>query len=360
VKRAGAKLRRLTAGSLLAAESSGSVRGKHGGYTSHDLFWELCYSHYLYPAFLAAWSSGIPERLSQQPVSLEALAQQEKMPVDRLLALLPTLILFRMARQSRGGDAVAAGLGTRIECSDWLPMFRRHLESDEHVRRQLRLFRESGRRISREFWHDQLHYPSSCRLFLASIDAHSRGTAAAVADELRRAGTSTLVDVGSGLGTNAFAALGVSDCLEAVLVDLPPVIRKVCAVPDYRLYRSRMSVAAIDALTDEWPQSDGVFLLAHFLQDFGQLDRSRLLHRARAAMRPGAELWIHGHFWRGQRVATTMAAFGFYLYCHIGGYVLSLERQIFECREAGFRFIRSVQTSTTQHLLVFSSKNNTA
>lgn len=90
-----------------------------------------------------------------------------------------------------------------------------------------------------------------------------------------------------------------------------------------------------------------------FLQDFGRVDRSRLLRQAWAAMQPGAELWIHGHFWRGQSASVTVAAFSYYLYCRLGGGVLSVEQQTRECREAGFRFIRSVQTSTTQNLLVF-------
>jgi hypothetical protein len=194
-------------------------------------------------------------------------------------------------------------------------------------------------------------------LFLAAINAHSKGTSRIIADELSRSDVSALVDVGCGLGINSFAALRRSRRLRAMLIDQGPVIRSMCATPEYKQFRDRTSAKPLNALTNRWPESDGVFLLAHFLQDFRRAERSRLLRRARAAMRDGAELWLHGHFWHGQSASTTVAAFGFYLYCNVGGAVLSVERQTLECREAGLRFVRSVQTSATQYLLIFSAQN---
>jgi hypothetical protein len=319
-----------------------------------ELLWELCYSHYLYPAFLVAWSSRVVESLPIKPTTVDALASRNDLPADGLLALLPTFILFQMVRQSPNLKIVRTSPRLRPNYSKWMPMFRRHIQRDPHVKRNMRLFQQRKSRNSRGFWRKQLAGEAMMQLFLASVDAHSKSTAPIIAEKLSRAGITKLTDLGAGLGTNSFAALQRSPQLRATLIDQKPVVHAIRATQEFARFEERILLHPMNALTTKWPRCDGVVLLAHFLQDFGRKDRARLLRRARAAIQPGGELWIHGHFWRVDSVSPTVAAFSFYLYCSLGGAILSVNQQIAECREAGFRLTEEVRTSVTQSLFLFS------
>lgn len=325
---------------------------------SDRFFWNLCYSHYLYPAYLTIRQSRVHDAIERHGCPLALLARRCHLSIDAVIALLPALTYFDFARLTAEGN-VYRPAATRNETMDdqWRRMIERHIESDRHFLRLYRLFKGPKVGLAEAFWRKTRRSVKSRRLFFESIDAHSVGTSVTIARQVEKQGVQTLVDLGGGYGTNSFAALDRVDDLKCFLVDHPEVIGDVADSPAFAAITSaRLELTPGDLFNIQWPRAADTYLMSHLLQDYPRRGRRRLLVRAHRAMRPDSTLLIHGVFPSATKPCPVGAAFGFYLYCHLGGGVLDESAQVVECADAGFVLTQVVRTSSIHKLLFFEKR----
>jgi hypothetical protein len=321
---------------------------------SDDFHWSLCYSHYVYPALLAAQHFRIAEALSPRWQPIDSVARTCGLQADALISLLPTLELFGLGEVSSRNTIRAARVASRTIDARWEPMFQRHRQFDPHYGRLLSLFMHATPKSGDAFWAKLLRNTDERRHFFESVDAHTSSTAITLANQVRSRRVRSWVDVGGGYGTNTFAALEREPCFGATLIDQTEVTQDVLA-NEHAIgrYGHRLKVVAQDVRRSGWPRGAQVYLLSHLLQDFGSDDRMKILAQARRVVDADSRLWIHGNFFRPRRPMPVHAAFSFYLYCHLGGTLQSTARQAWECAAAGFRLTDVVPTSGIHALLIF-------
>ena len=178
----------------------------------------------------------------------------------RSLALTQTWPL-NVAAWGRLADAVRSGAGTFVEANG-MPM-----------------------------WEALSSHPTHEAVFNAAMARRGAVQAAALREACDLEGVARVVDVGGGSGALLEALLVAEPRLHGVVADRPDVAAEARLRMESAGLSDRCEVVPADFFR-EVPGGGDAYVLSNILHDWPDEDCVRILGVVRAAMRPGARLWV--------------------------------------------------------------------
>ena len=140
-------------------------------------------------------------------------------------------------------------------------------------------------------WEALSRNPQQEAVFNAAMARRGALQAATLADACDLSGVEKVVDVGGGSGALLEALLGAEPRLRGVVADRPDVAAEAERRMAAAGLGERCEVAAADFFR-EVPGGGDAYVLSNILHDWPDEDCVRILGVVRAAMRPGARLWV--------------------------------------------------------------------
>lgn len=131
------------------------------------------------------------------------------------------------------------------------------------------------------------------RHFTMALAGRARVVSPFLADKLDWSNKRKLLDIGSGSGFYAIAAVERWPQLEAIALDRPEVLRVAREMAAESSAASRISFAEADMFADPFPSGCDVMLLSNILHDWDEPECQKLVSKCAAALPPGGQLVIH-------------------------------------------------------------------
>lgn len=131
------------------------------------------------------------------------------------------------------------------------------------------------------------------RHFTMALAGRARVVAPFLVDKLDWSGKRKLLDVGSGSGFFAIAAVERWPQLAAVALDRPEVLRVAREMAGQSSAGGRISFLEADMFADSYPRDCDVILLSNILHDWDEPECEKLVARCAEALPSGGQLVIH-------------------------------------------------------------------
>jgi predicted O-methyltransferase YrrM len=132
--------------------------------------------------------------------------------------------------------------------------------------------------------------------FILGMHEYARRTSDGLAAALDLSDSERLIDVGGGAGTYAIALAQANPQLQAVLLDLAPVLPFARRIIAEHGLEERISVDVVDYQRDAFGRNADAILFSNVLhQEAPEICRS-VLGRGFDALRAGGRVLVHGHF----------------------------------------------------------------
>ena len=224
------------------------------------------------------------------PASTPELAARCGLPTERTGRLLRALGELRLVRSGSVGTWELTVRGEYLRSSHPLTLADAALEYAGPLRERWQALSQA---LRTESWHPEDIFRQVAASDVRRTPHHRMLRSYALHDYLpllpQIPVTAGHVVVDAGGGTGALAALLASRHPDAriVVLDLPGVVAELAASP------GNTHVHGVGAdLFEPWPLTADTVLLARVLHDWDDSMASRLLHHARAALRPGGKLIV--------------------------------------------------------------------
>jgi demethylspheroidene O-methyltransferase len=312
---------------------------------------DLCAGFVYSQTMLAAVRLDLFTRLSNGPLTPEALASACGLPVDRLERLLGSAVALGLVRRTRSGRIALGAMGAPLVGNEALARMVEHnvlfyhdladpvalLRDGPGERGLLHGYWAYTRSVDASALTDEQVGPYSA-LMAASQPLVSREILDAYPFGRHR----RVLDVGGGEGA-FLEALGLRHPrLELGLFDLPAVAERARARLIERFSPSRLHLDGGDFFRDPLPRGADVVTLVRILHDHDDDETRALLGAVRAALPPGGTVVVAEPM-AGMRGAETVGAayFSLYLLAMGQGRPRSPAEYRDLLREAGFRKVKS-------------------
>jgi SAM-dependent methyltransferase len=141
------------------------------------------------------------------------------------------------------------------------------------------------------------------RAMTRAMRTYALAHAEEVAQGVDLEGVHTLLDVGCGPGTYAFALLERAPALRATLLDLPGPLAEARRAAEARGLAERLAWVEGDARTYRPAAGHDLVLLSNVLHMMGRDSAAALLRRCREFVRPGGRLVLQGMFLEADRTS---------------------------------------------------------
>lgn len=133
-----------------------------------------------------------------------------------------------------------------------------------------------------------------------------------------------LFDIGGNTGRWALACCRYNPDVQVTLIDLPPQLEQARSNAEEAGFSSRVHTHALDLLEPDstLPTGADVWWMSQFLDCFSPVEILRILRKVRAAMKPGAIVYILEFFWDRQfheAAAYSLNAISLYFTCVANG-----------------------------------------
>jgi hypothetical protein len=248
-------------------------------------------------ALFAALELGLFTTLSDEPCTLEALAEKLQMPPGPLGVLLSTCVALRLLTWN--GQRYANSPAARR----FLVRTTRSYVGDYYLRQisaliysslpQVRsLLRGESRSIARDY-ASTLSDPWTTEEFVRGQHAGSLGPAIMLSRSLDLSGFSRLLDLGGGSGAFAIELVKRSSELSAVVFDLPQVVAVTEKILQETGLASRITCAGGDLRSDPWPAGADLLLLSYIVSCYDPTTLRTVLARTYDYLPPDGQLLIH-------------------------------------------------------------------
>lgn len=319
---------------------------------AHEEYWRLCYSHFLYPAFLLSRKL-IKTAKSKHFTRLKEILSDSPQLSGLVESLTPAMFYFGMIAEINASDKkLQPDIELKYDNAGWEAMFDRHAEEVSTIAEILYVSEIDGSTRGRDFWQHELGDQSRLVRFLKSMDEHSTETATKLRPFLEKFSGKTIVDVGCGAGTYAKQFLDSKSASRAFLLDKTEVVEKLPLFLSLNQLNKSVLIPG-DVFEVQIPTEQDIYLVSHLLQDFKKEDRITFLTKLVSVLGTSSEVWVHGHHWTPSDVNETVSSFSYYLQVRLGGSLqgkVSLES---EFASLGLELTNTITTSLTESVLVF-------
>ncbi|WP_217624138.1 methyltransferase [Streptomyces sp. TRM64462] len=269
---------------------------------------QLAFGYWHAQVLFSATGLGVFDALADGPLPGDAVAERCGLPAEPCRRLLDAATALRLlvrdqATGEYGNTPAAQRLLTSASpesLTPWVKVMGRWYGPWGDLGEALRLGRAVEHRGSR-LGDD----PAYAEDFILGMHAYNSRTAQALADALPEPGPGPLriADVGGGAGTYSIALCKAWGEARAEVVDLAAVLPIAEATVAGAGLADRITVREGDYYRDSFGADLDVVLLSNVLHQESRENGLDILRRARAALRPGGRVLVHGHFLEESRTA---------------------------------------------------------
>ena len=236
--------------------------------------------------------------LAVQPLTKEALCGTLRL-ADRPADVMLTLFTAMRLLESRDGvfHVTQTARDHLVKGSPWyLGPYYPRIEERAPAADLLEVLR-TGKPASwggqRRNWHEAMESEDFAATFTAAMDCRGVLLAQSVAGAVDLGSARHLLDIGGGSGIYACVLAAHVPTLRATVLEKPPVDRIAARAIADRDMTERVSVAALDFLTEPLPGGSDVHLFSNVLHDWDEPTVVALLEKSHAALTPGGIVIIH-------------------------------------------------------------------
>jgi ubiquinone/menaquinone biosynthesis C-methylase UbiE len=272
----------------------------------------LAYGFVASKALFAAPNLDIFSRL-EEPTTLEDLAQELGVQVNRLNTLMVTLTALGLTVRDDSGfqnspvGARYLARGARAYFGDYfrLQIDRQIYPSLEHLDAAM-----AGDSSYQALYGDAglTSDAAEAEAFSLAQHAGSLGPAMEFAKTVDLSGTTTLLDIAGGSGAFSITLCKSYPELTATIIDFPNVIEVARRYVTEAALSDRIALIGGDALHTQWPEAQDTVLLSYLLSAVKGRDIPTLFDRSHRSLRPGGRLIVHDFMLDDDEQGSALAA----------------------------------------------------
>jgi acetylserotonin N-methyltransferase len=327
--------------------------------------WDAWLSQFRLPILNVNIEVGTFAALSDEALTTEDLAQ--KLQVDaRALAMHLAALCADGYVEKRLGKWRATHLARtwlHPEATGFWGHFLKSIDRNSHLQGRLLSSLRTGKRPSEGTddrpagWEQGTMPPEVAANIAAFMQAHSQAPALGAARQPVFGELKCLMDVGCGSGVYGIEIARANPALEVVLMDLKEVAAEAAKYVEKAGMADRVTTAAVNMFTEEWPQGPDGHLFCNVFHDWSDETNRDLARRSFAALPSGGRIFLHEILMDDDYTGPYHAA-AFSLLMLIGTlgkqYSLAEFREILE--SAGFEDVQAQRTGGGYYSLVSARK----